>query len=51
MRTLTELVESGALKPLVDARDFELTTDGVGDIVKVPNISLISRSAIGTYLK
>ena len=34
MRTLTELVESGALKPLVDARDFELTTDGVGDIVK-----------------
>jgi NADPH:quinone reductase-like Zn-dependent oxidoreductase len=34
MRTLTELVESGALKPLVDARDFELTTAGVGDIVK-----------------
>ena len=33
MRTLTELVESGALKPLVDARDFELTTAGVGDIV------------------
>ena len=29
-----ELVESGALKPLVDARDFELTTAGVGDIVK-----------------
>mmetsp|Transcript_14960 Transcript_14960/g.47170 ORF Transcript_14960/g.47170 Transcript_14960/m.47170 type:complete len:334 (-) Transcript_14960:58-1059(-) len=34
MRTLTELVESGALKPLVDARDFALTTAGVGDIVK-----------------
>ena len=29
-----ELVESGALKPLVDARDFSLTTAGVGDIVK-----------------
>ena len=27
-------MESGALKPLVDARDFELTTAGVGDIVK-----------------
>ena len=26
-------MESGALKPLVDARDFELTTAGVGDIV------------------
>ena len=35
MRTLTELVESGALKPLVDARDFELTTAGVGDIVAI----------------
>ena len=34
MRTLTELVESGALKPLVDARDFSLTTAGVDDIVK-----------------
>ena len=33
-RSLTTIVESGALKPLVDARDFELTTDGVGDIVK-----------------
>ena len=27
-------LESGALKPLVDARDFDLTTAGVGDIVK-----------------
>ena len=34
MRTLTELVESGALTPLVDARNFELTTAGVGEIVK-----------------
>ena len=31
---LAQPVESGALKPLVDARDFELTTAGVGDIVK-----------------
>ena len=29
-----QVLESGALKPLVDARDFELTTAGVGDIVK-----------------
>ena len=34
MRTLTELVESGALTPLVDAREFALTTASVGDIVK-----------------
>ena len=45
MRTLTELVESGALKPLVDARDFELTTAGVGDIVKAcPNLTSLDVS-------
>merc|ERR1719491_2264855 len=34
MKQLTKFVESGAVKALVDERDFQLTTESVGDIVK-----------------
>jgi len=34
MRKLTELVEAGKVKPLVDARAFELTTASLGDLIK-----------------
>jgi len=34
MKKITELVESGSVKPLVDERDFELTTASLGDIIK-----------------
>ena len=35
MKTLTELVEKGSVKPLIDNRTFELTTRGIIDLVKV----------------
>jgi NADPH:quinone reductase-like Zn-dependent oxidoreductase len=34
MKKLTELVEAGEVKPLVDAREFELTTASLGDLIK-----------------
>jgi len=34
MKQLTKFIESGAVKALVDERDFQLTTESVGDIVK-----------------
>jgi NADPH:quinone reductase-like Zn-dependent oxidoreductase len=35
MKKLTELVEKGSVKPLIDKRTFELTTRGIIDLVKV----------------
>ena len=34
LSVVDDAAESGALEPLVDAREFALTTAGVGDIVK-----------------
>merc|ERR1719491_1502320 len=34
MKQLTEFIESGAVKALVDERDFQLTTESVGEIVQ-----------------
>lgn len=34
MTAMTEMVESGKVKPLLDERRFKLTTDGVHDMVK-----------------
>jgi len=34
MKQLTDFIESGAVKALVDERDFQLTTESVGEIVK-----------------
>ena len=34
MKTMTELVEDGRVKPVLDDRRFKLTTEGVQDMIK-----------------